>query len=89
MSPALAGGFLTTAPPGKSGSEFLIYIQLGVTWHLVLKVRRSLRAGQDENLSNGFIKDLLPRQETQQYWACCVLLIPIRNDPAMKLLCVM
>ena len=31
VSPALAGGFLTTAPPGKSqGTEFLILLNLNL-----------------------------------------------------------
>ena len=30
---ALAGGFLTTAPPGKPGSSILVYESLGkITW---------------------------------------------------------
>ena len=28
VSPALAGGFLTTAPPGKSGKFFLFILKL-------------------------------------------------------------
>lgn len=41
-------------------SKFLIYIQLGVAWCLVLKMKTALCAGQDENLCNGLMKDLSP-----------------------------
>lgn len=41
-------------------SEFLIHIQLGVAWRLVLKMKKALCAEQDENLYNGLIKDLSP-----------------------------
>ena len=32
MSPALTGGFLTTAPPGKSPDEFYLFIYLFIYW---------------------------------------------------------
>lgn len=41
-------------------NEFLIYVQLGVAWCLVLKVKKAVCTGQDENLSNGFVKNLFP-----------------------------
>lgn len=41
-------------------SEFLIYIQLGVVWFLVLKIKEALCAGEDDDLCNGLIKGLSP-----------------------------
>lgn len=56
-------------------NEFLIYVQLGVAWCLVLKVKKALCTGPDENLPNGFVKNFFPDNQwshTGHAMFCCL-----------------
>lgn len=62
-------------------SGFFIYTQLDVAQCLVLKMKKALCAGQEENLSHGVIKDFSQTTDKAVYSrACYVLWIPVRKD---------
>ena len=82
MSPALAGGFLTTAPPGKSSGTGLKVIL--IIWSL--KVISPFLLATHKTLPVFFFKHLTKRY-LEKVWMDIVLIIQLLHETAIILLC--